>query len=94
MGRGMTAKKKSGHKPPVTMTRARIDSLKHEISWNTCVVFMACCMDEMGWTEDEARSFSTRLERYMDAGDSHLVTYNKMARIVRETIGVDVRVWA
>lgn len=93
MGRNMTVKKKSGHKPPVTMTRARIDSLKREISWNTIVLFMACCMDEMGWTDEEVESFSVRLERYMAAAESHVLTYNKIARIVSDSIGVDVRVW-
>lgn len=93
MGKNMTAKKKSKHKPPVTMTRAKIESLKREISWNTLILFMACCMDEMDWTDEEVQDFSIRLHRYMDAAESHLLTYNKIAKIVSDTIGVDVRIW-
>lgn len=93
MGKNMKAKKKSGHKQPVTMTRARVDPLKKEITWNTCVLFLACCMDEMDWTDKEVTDFSVRLQRYMDAAESHLITYNRIADIIRENIGVDVRMW-
>lgn len=94
MGRGMTAKKKSGHKAPFTMTRAKVISLKQQVTWQTCVVFLACGMDELDWTEDDITDFSTRLERYMNAAESHIITYSKISKILKERLGIDIRVQA
>lgn len=78
-------------KKPVTMTQAKINKLKEDITWKTLVMFIACAMDEFEWDIEEVERFSVRLNRYMEAVDSHLISVYKVAQIVEEVTGMTIR---
>jgi len=54
-------------------------------------MFVAVCMDEFDWTEDDIEAFAVRLDRYAGAVNEHLLTINKVKDIIKETIGVTIR---
>ena len=78
-------------KKPVTMTQAKINKLKEDITWKTLVMFIACAMDEFDWGIDEVERFSVRLNRYMEAVDQHLISVYKVAQIVEEVTGMTIK---
>lgn len=92
MGKGMTAKKKSRHKRPITVTRAFVEKTKREISLDTLSIMVACCMDEMGWTDKEVADYSARFGRYQNAVDQHLITVAKVREIIDENINVKLSI--
>lgn len=81
----------SKEKKPIVMTQAKVRKLKEDITWKTLVMFIACAMDEMDWGIDEVTDFSVRLNRYMDAVDTHLLSIHKVAQIVEEVTGMTIR---
>ena len=81
----------SKEKKPVMMTQAKIRKLKEDITWKTLVMFIACAMDEFDWGIDEVTDFSVRLNRYMEAVDTHLLSIHKVAEIVEEVTGMTIR---
>lgn len=78
-------------KKPVTMTQAKVNKLKQDITWKTLVMFIACAMDEMDWGMEEVEQFAVRLNRYMNAVDEHLISVHKVAQIVENITGMTIR---
>lgn len=78
-------------KKPITLTRAKIEKLKEEVTWDVMVLFVATCMDEFGWTDDDVEAFAVRLERYAGAVNDHLITIEHVRRIIKDTIGTVIR---
>ncbi len=75
----------------VTMTSAKINKMKQDITWKTLVMFIACAMDEFDWGMEEVEQFSVRLDRYMSAVDEHLISVYKVAQIVEEQTGMTIK---
>lgn len=78
-------------KKPLTITRAQKNKIVNDATWDAIVMFVAVCMDEFDWTEDDIEAFAVRLDRYAGAVNEHLLTINKVKDIIKETIGVTIR---
>lgn len=77
-------------KRPITLTQAKIRKMKEDVTWKTLVMFIACAMDEFDWDENDVEAFSIRLNRYMEAVDTHLISVHKVAKIVEEVTGMKI----
>ena len=77
-------------KKPITLTR-QVEQIKNEATWAAMTLFIATCMDEFDWTEDDVEAFAVRLDRYAGAVNDHLITIEKVKRIIKDTIGVIVK---
>lgn len=78
-------------KKPLTITRKQLEQIKSEITWDVMVLFIATCMDEFDWTEEDVEAFAVRLDRYAGAVNEHLITINKVRAIIKDTIGVIIK---
>ena len=70
------------------ITPVQLKKLKEKISYETVVLFVACCMDEFDWGFDEIKSFTERWDRYYKAVDSHTLSIKKVAKIVEKITGM------
>ena len=71
-----------------TITPRQLKALKKKISYEMMVLFVACCMDEFGWTDEDVMDFSVRWNRYYDAVDTHTLSIKKVAEIVTNITGM------
>lgn len=78
-------------KKPLTMTRREIEELKQKVTWDVMTLFVAVCMDEFDWTEEDVEAFAVRLDRYAGAVQDHLITINKVKEIIKREIGVIIK---
>lgn len=78
-------------KKPLTITRKQLEQIKNEITWDVMVLFIATCMDEFDWTEEDVEAFAVRLDRYAGAVNEHLITINKVRDIIKKEIGVTIK---
>lgn len=80
----------SKDKKPVMMTQAKINKLKQEQLYKAMIYFVAVCMDEFGWREEEIEAFAIRLDRYMKAVEDHTISLKKVSEIIEEVTGMKI----
>lgn len=86
-------KKPKSKKPTVTITRADRKRMCEDITWKALTLFVAVCMDEFDWDEDQVEAFGERCKRYMAAVDDHLLSIKKVQEIIKDTIGLTFEGW-
>jgi len=77
-------------KKQITITRAKLTGLVNLTVQKVLTIFIGAAMDEFGWTDEDLERFAVRLQRYYDAVDEHLISTDKIKKIVEQVTGTKI----
>lgn len=75
----------------IELTKAKLDRILQEEINKAMTIFIATAMDEFDWTEEDVARFSVRLDRYSEAIIDGVISIQKMAEIINEVTGMEIR---
>ena len=101
MGKEMKAGKKPKSPNRIVLNRSAMRDLKEEATDDVAIMFSVaymdeCCFDEETGdyypdTDERIVALWTRLARYSKAMDEHLISKDRVRRILKEHGGIDIK---
>lgn len=88
----MSKKKQKGQ---ITLTRSKINAIKSEVTeealQKSMLLFLLAARDEFGLGETRIARLLTRVDRYADHVDQHLVSLSEVQKIFEANTGMKIK---
>ena len=75
----------------IEITPRKLDEIKRDIAGQTMILTLGYLMDDMDYDPDKLIEVWSGLSRYAEAVNSHLISLDKVCKIINENTGLEIR---